>query len=1443
MSYIVDIMKEAQALGMDSEQVSKLIQEDQKSAKEKADREERAAERELKRCQLQSEEADKQRAHDKSMAELRLQNAFEGNSNSVLGNNDSLQIYEGLKLPTFNDGQDDIDSYLQRFERFAKLHKWNKEDYHVYLGSLLRGHALKVYVSLPDDTVSNYEKLKEALLRGYSVDADMYRRKFRESKCQDRETYVQLVARMEQYLERWISLSNISKDFNSLFDFLIREQLLSNCNSDMRIFLKEREFVTAVEMAESADRFRSAHLYRGKRTNQTPIFKATQSVKEGNSEMTCHGCGKVGHIRPNCPDNPRNYKSKSSSVKVNFVFETELTPKNCMRDPNGYIFDKPAEVMLDSGCSSIIVKESLIPSKYKLGKFVKVYDYLGIPNYFPQVRCLIKSKFYTGWTKAIAAPIKFADVLIGLIPGVKLPTEPYHLDDPSLPVPDKADLPPSILPNHLDAKDPSSLIHPETSSPILTPFIDNQVCTASSDVKKTEARLPVVSMAVQTRASRKRSEEIKSLSYPVMEELDLSKDSFLKAQNTCRTLQTIRDRVETGSVEKVKSRSVKYERINGMIYRVCLHSKDELELNNMQLVIPAVYRDKVLQLAHDSLTAGHFSHRKTSLKVFENFFWPGAGADIERYCKSCHICQKVSPKGRVKRVPMKTVPVIQEPFSRVAIDIVGPLSPSSDRGHRYILTLIDCATRYPEAIPLKNIDTITIAESLVDIFSRVGIPREMLSDRGTQFRSDLMSEIHRLLSIKALYTTPYHASCNGMVERLNGVLKSMLKKLCSVHPRDWDRYIPATLFAYREMPNDSLKFSPFELLYGRTVRGPLNILHELWSNNEINHEVKSTYQYVTDLRTRLEETAKLAAAKAEISSRNYKYYYDLKAKHRKLEVGDEVLVLLPTDHNKLIMQWQGPYPVVSCKDNGVDYSIKAHGKNKLFHINMLKKYHRRESISSKEKVVQVCVVEESSTENQPMYCESSITSLNDKELNVNEGLSSEQVCDVKDLITDFSDVFSDVPGHTKSIEHVIKLESNVPVSKKPFPIPHHLVLVFDKEVDRMLKLGIIEPSNSPYCSPVVLVRKSDQTWRFCIDFRGLNDITSFDCEPMPTIEDALGNFSNDVYFSELDLTKGYWQIPLSKVSKIYTAFATSRGLMQFVMMPFGLKTACATFVRLMRIVTCGLKNTDCYFDNIVVHNSNWSEHLQDLRELLNRLRLHGLTAGISKCYFGYPKIKYLGLLLGDNTLTPLDVRVKSISEMPFPNTKKELRSFLGTVGFYRKFIPNFSDTAAPLNDMLKKLSSNKLTWSDVQIDSFQSLKAKLSNNPVLCLPDYKKTFYLRTDASDNGLGAVLLQDVNDMKMPIAYASRKLLERERNYATIEKECLAIIWAVDKFKSYLFGKEFVLQTDQQPLTYLRNMKNSNGRLMRWSLILQCYSYRIEYIKGNDNIGADLLSRCPV
>ncbi|XP_042857013.1 uncharacterized protein LOC122243473, partial [Penaeus japonicus] len=710
------------------------------------------------------------------------------------------------------------------------------------------------------------------------------------------------------------------------------------CNPELRVFLKEREFSSATEMAEAADRYRSAHLYRGKseKFSQHKTFFQSKD-KSNSSEVVCHGCGKTGHIKPNCPDNPRNFRGM------------KIPSQSCPDDPNPATVD----VATLRSCTS--------PDPCDL---LEEPDLCDLP---------------------------------------KLPS-PHDLTE----VPDK----------------PSSL----------TPTQNSKVCSESY-------QHPIdMSMVVQTRASNNKTDVGLKLKCPTDVDIEISKASLIKAQKSCITLKSIREKVESGKEERVKSRSVKYEIFKDLIYRVCIKSKNIHEIGTKQLVVPEMFRNKVLSLAHDSLTGGHFSHRKTSYKVYQKFFWPGVGAEIKRYCKSCHICQKVSAKGSVSRVPMKSIPVVAEPFSRVAIDIVGPISPCSDRGHKYILTLIDYATRFPEAVPLKKIDSITIAESLVEIFARVGIPKEMLSDRGTQFRSDLMAEVNRLLSIKALYTTPYHPSCNGAVERLNGILKSMLKKLCTDKPKDWDR-------------------------------------------------------------SRLKESAKLAASNAEISSTYYKKYYDVKTKNRKLNVNDEVLVLLPSDTNKLIMQWRGPYPVTECKENGVDYLVNIRNKPKLFHINMLKQYHRRNDNMEKKTIVQLCVTEEiCDKESVTMYFET--TSCED--MNLGEDLNESQIMDVKNLIEEFSDVFSDEPGYTSSIEHVIKLETTTPISKKPYPIPHHLVDTFNKEIDKMLEMGIIEPSNSPYCSPVVLVKKADGTLRICLDFRGLNDVTIFDCEPMPTSDGALG---------------------------------------------------------------------------------------------------------------------------------------------------------------------------------------------------------------------------------------------------------------------------------------------------------------------------------------------------
>ena len=211
-------------------------------------------------------------------------------------------------------------------------------------------------------------------------------------------------------------------------------------------------------------------------------------------------------------------------------------------------------------------------------------------------------------------------------------------------------------------------------------------------------------------------------------------------------------------------------------------------------------------------------------------------------------------------------------------------------------------TGNPEAVPLKKLDMETVAEALVDIFSRLGVPEEILSDVGTQFVSDCVREVTRLLSIKQLTTTPYHPMCNSLTEKFIGTMKSMLKRLCSEQPRQWHRYINPLLFAYREVPQESTGFSPFELLYGRAVRGPMTILKQLWTKEVEEPEVKNSYQYVFELREKLEDTLKLAHSELEKAQQKGKHYYDRRSKVRKFQPDEKVVVLLPTDHDKLLMQ-------------------------------------------------------------------------------------------------------------------------------------------------------------------------------------------------------------------------------------------------------------------------------------------------------------------------------------------------------------------------------------------------------------------------------------------------------------------------------------------------------------------------------------------------------------
>ena len=289
-----------------------------------------------------------------------------------------------------------------------------------------------------------------------------------------------------------------------------------------------------------------------------------------------------------------------------------------------------------------------------------------------------------------------------------------------------------------------------------------------------------------------------------------------------------------------------------------------------QLVLPECCRQTVLLLAHDIPMAGHLGVTKTMKRVLQRYFWPGVFKDVSDYCKTCEVCQRSQVK-RPARAQMVPMPLVQKPFQRIAMDLVGPL-PRSKNGNRFILTICDYATRYPEAIPLPSTETPRIVKELLKIFTRVGVPEEVLTDQGTNFMSGLLGEVYCLLQIKRIRTTPYHTQTDGLVERFNGTLKSMIKKFTSKNKKDWDEYLPYLLFAYHEVPQESTGFSPFEMLYGRRVRGPLDVLRESWTGEQ-EGEVP-TITHVVEIRERMAEMADLVRQNAEQAQNRQRKYYD-----------------------------------------------------------------------------------------------------------------------------------------------------------------------------------------------------------------------------------------------------------------------------------------------------------------------------------------------------------------------------------------------------------------------------------------------------------------------------------------------------------------------------------------------------------------------------------------
>ena len=464
-------------------------------------------------------------------------------------------------------------------------------------------------------------------------------------------------------------------------------------------------------------------------------------------------------------------------------------------------------------------------------------------------------------------------------------------------------------------------------------------------------------------------------------------------------------------------------------------------------------------------------------------------------------------------------------------------------------------------------------------------------------------------------------------------------------------------------------------------------------------------------------------------------------------------------------------------------------------------------------------------------------------------LVTDDVLKFENLVKEYRDVFStkDEPlGQTDVVEHEIKT-TGPPIKLQYRRVPPGLKEEAVKEEERMKQMGVVEPSESPWAAPVVLVRKKDGTLRYCIDYRKLNQVTQKDSYPLPNIQDCLDSLEGAKFFSSVDLSSGYWQVKMSEDAKDKTSFyGAGGGLWRFKVMPFGLCNAPATFERLMERVLGQLRWQIClcYLDDILIFSGSVDEHLVHLQTVFQRLREAKLKLKPKKCHFFQKQVTFLGHIVSAEGIMTDPSKVLKIAECPAPQDVHEVRSVLGLFSYYRRFMPHFSELAKPLIKLTEK--NRVFSWGREQQDAFDQLKQLLEQAPVLAHPRKEGSFILDTDASNEGIGAVLSQVQDDEEKVIAFASKTLSKTERNYCITRRELLAVVYFTEQFKHFLLGRPFLIRTDNSAVRYWMRLQSNSydpqGQTARWMIKLAAFDFEIKHRSGKQHGNADSMSRMP-
>ena len=1282
--------------------------------------------RELRELELKAE-ADKEaatREHELKMASLGIHTPKDKSSAFDPARNIRL-------VPPFQEKE--VDKYFAHFEKVADSLNWPKESWVLLLQSVLVGKAQEIYGSLSVEQSSNYEHVKEAILKAYELVPEAYRQKFRNYLKYDSKTHVEFAREKENLFNRWCHSKEIGQDFKKLKQMVLLEEFKDKVRPDIRSHLDEQKVEELEKAAIMADDYALTH---------------KMSSKSGNPQQKrYHGSGNRENISRNMDDRKRQGKSTEN---VGLVSKVEpLKPISCGHcGKPGHIITICWKLGGKTPCEHCgrfnHKSEDCRIAKNKLQKEVK-------PTGLTSLKGLKVSPFNESEnSKGVKVkPLIDRNNFVEKNKGIKV--NPLHNDKSCI----------------------EDEISPNTESDYMEnykPFISEGVVSLVGDENSSQK----VKILRDTGATQ---------SLMLDSVLPLTENSFTGAN-------VLISGVEMGVLEvPLHEVNIKSSLING---NIVIGMRPCLPVEGISLIL---------------------------------------GNDLagERVMVDPRVVEKPRVNEKTERLAEKFPGIF--PASVVTRSMKAKKEAIKEQGKEEI----DLSGTFLENIDVK------------------------------------FEERNKEKADKALMRNESRNVKENIPEKQESESKSVISRQNLIVEQSKDKEL-LDLFKIALTPLEAEKVSVGYLIKDNILMrkwsshcvtiGPLLLLKEKWLDED--PEKISVLKYVATFKDRLFRAGQIAKRNLQESQNKMKVWYDRKAKSRCFEPGDGVLVLFPVVGNPLQAKYSGPYKVVK-KISDTNYLVKTPDRRKetqVCHINMLKAYHEKPKpelvtlnnrlglespTHSKDCVGQVAEKEEDTesevrleNDQQPIKLQNSQI-LNDLGTKLSH-LPSVQRKELAEVITQYREVFPDVPSKTNLIEHDVDVGDSAPIKQHPYRVSPMKKELLDKEVQYMLKNDIIEESQSNWSSPCILVPKHDGGFRFCTDFRKVNDKTKSDSFPIPRIADCIDQIGNAKFVSTFDMLKGYWQVPLTQHAREISAFVTSSGLYQYKVMPFGMKNAPATFQRMVNKLVRDIDGCEGYIDDVVIFSDNWSDHIRQIERFFQIMREAKLTINLMKSEFGKATVKYLGHIVGQGQVRPLDAKIQTIVKYPIPTSRKELARFLGMAGYYRNFCLNFSEIAAPLTNLLSK--KVKFVWTDDCQLAFDKVKLLLQKSPVLKSPDYEKPFKLIIDSSDVGTGSVLVQEASDgLDHPVSYFSKKFLKYQKNYSVVEKETLGLVLALEHFDVYLGSTPFKIKvyTDHNPLTFLKTMKNKNQRLVRWSLALQEYNLEIQHIPGSENVVADALSRC--